>query len=95
MGAASHSAPRSTVRRTARPSWGYIVEYPQAVFSGASEEHGQVDLSACDDKPQIGEQVQVLPVHPCPCFNEHDQIFAVRRGRVEAVWPVDARGQIR
>ena len=53
------------------------------------------DLSACDDKPQIGEQVQVLPVHPCPCFNEHDQIFAVRRGRVEAVWPVDARGQIR
>ena len=74
---------------------GHIVEYPQAVFSGASEEHGQVDLSACDDKPQIGEQVQVLPVHPCPCFNEHDQIFAVRRGRVEAVWPVDARGQIR
>lgn len=74
---------------------GHIVEYPQAVFSGASEEHGHIDLSACDDKPQIGEQVQVLPVHPCPCFNEHDQIFAVRRGRVEAVWPVDARGQIR
>ncbi len=74
---------------------GHIVEYPQAVFSGASEEHGHADLSACDDKPQIGEQVQVLPVHPCPCFNEHDQIFAVRGGRVEAVWPVDARGQIR
>ena len=74
---------------------GHIVEYPQAVFCGASEEHGQVDLSACDDKPQIGEQVQVLPVHPCPCFNEHDQIVAVRGGRVEAFWPVDARGQIR
>ena len=74
---------------------GHIVEYPQAIFYGASEEHGQIDLSACDDAPQIGEQVQVLPVHPCPCFNEHDQIVAVRNGRVEAFWPVDARGQIR
>ena len=94
-GSKSLSATRSIVEEDGSSTKGHIVEYPQAIFSGFSEEHGQVDLSACDDKPQIGEQVQVLPVHPCPCFNEHDQIFAVRRGRVEAVWPVDARGQIR
>ena len=76
-------------------SMGHIVEYPEAMLSGASEEHGHVDVSACKRKPEIGERVQVLPVHPCPCFNEHDQIFAVRRGEVEAVWPVDARGRIR
>ena len=76
-------------------SMGHIVEYPDARFSGASEEHGHVDLSASDKKPEIGERVQVLPVHPCPCFNEHDEIVAVRGGRVEAVWPVDARGRIR
>jgi D-serine deaminase-like pyridoxal phosphate-dependent protein len=76
-------------------SMGYIVEYPDARIAGASEEHGHVDLSVCERKPEIGERVQVLPVHPCPCFNEHDEIVAVRRGEVEAIWPVDARGRIR
>lgn len=74
---------------------GRIVEYPDARLGGASEEHGHVDVSRCPRKPQIGERVQVIPVHPCPTFNEHDTIAAVRAGQVEAIWPVHARGQIR
>jgi D-serine deaminase-like pyridoxal phosphate-dependent protein len=74
---------------------GYVVEYPQARLSGASEEHGQIDLSACERKPEIGERVQVILAHPCPCFNEHDEIYALRENQVEAVWSVDARGAIR
>jgi D-serine deaminase-like pyridoxal phosphate-dependent protein len=77
-----------------KSSMGHIVEYPEARFYGASEEHGHVDVSACASKPRIGERVQVIPVHPCPCFNEHDQIAGVRKGEVEALWPVDARGRI-
>ena len=74
---------------------GHIVEYPDARFSGASEEHGNVDVSVCERKPVIGERVQVLPVHPCPCVNEHDEMVAVREGNVEAVWPIPARGRSR
>ena len=77
------------------PSMGHIVEYPDARFRGASEEHGSVDVSACERKPAIGERVQVLPVHACPCVNEHDEMVAVRKGKVEAVWPILARGKIR
>lgn len=77
------------------PSIGYIVEYPDAQFYGFSEEHGHVNISACVKKPQIGERVQVLPVHPCPCVNEHDELVAIRNGEVEAVWPILARGKIR
>ncbi|MBX3014519.1 MAG: alanine racemase, partial [Caldilineaceae bacterium] len=77
------------------PSIGYIVEYPDAYFYKFSEEHGHVDISACEKKPVIGERVQVLPVHPCPCVNEHDEIVAIRQGRVEARWPIYARGKIR
>ena len=77
------------------PSMGHIIEYPQARFTGASEEHGNVDLSPSQPRPALGERVQVIPVHPCPCVNEHDQMVAVRGEQVEAVWPVDARGQIR
>jgi D-serine deaminase-like pyridoxal phosphate-dependent protein len=76
-------------------SMGYIVEYPDAHFYAWSEEHGHIDVSRCSRKPEIGERVQVLPVHPCPCVNEHDEIVAIRKGRVEAVWPVHARGKIR
>lgn len=76
-------------------SIGYIVEYPEARFYGFSEEHGHVDISACTKKPEIGERVTVLPVHPCPCVNEHEEMVAVRKGRVEAVWPIYARGKIR
>ncbi len=85
----------STLKVDQGESMGYIVEYPEARFYGASEEHGHVDVSACAQKPEIGERVQVLPVHPCPCVNEHDELVAVRKGRVEAVWPVHARGKIR
>jgi D-serine deaminase-like pyridoxal phosphate-dependent protein len=77
------------------PCMGYIVEYPRARLYGASEEHGHVDVSACDPRPRLGERVQVLPVHPCPCVNEHDEMAAVRRGTVEAIWPVHARGRMR
>ncbi len=77
------------------PCAGHIVEYPEARIHGFSEEHGHVDISACDRKPEIGERVQVLPVHPCPCVNEHDELVAVRKGRVQAVWPIHARGKIR
>jgi D-serine deaminase-like pyridoxal phosphate-dependent protein len=74
---------------------GHIIEFPEARFSGASEEHAQVDVSRCDPQPQIGDRVQVIPVHPCPTFNEHDLIAAVRGDLVEAFWPVHARGAIR
>ena len=85
----------SVLTTEAGPSMGHLVEYPDARFTGASEEHGHVDVSACASRPRIGERVQVLPVHPCPCVNEHDEIVAVRAGRVVARWPVHARGRVR
>jgi D-serine deaminase-like pyridoxal phosphate-dependent protein len=74
---------------------GHIIEFSEARFSGASEEHAHVDVSHCEARPQIGDRVRVIPVHPCPTFNEHDLIAAVRGDRVEAFWPVHARGAIR
>jgi D-serine deaminase-like pyridoxal phosphate-dependent protein len=95
LDAGSKTMSASTLQTPHGTSMGYIVEYPEARFYGCSEEHGHVDVSACAVKPQIGERVQVLPVHPCPCVNEHDEMVAVRKGVVEAVWPIYARGKIR
>jgi D-serine deaminase-like pyridoxal phosphate-dependent protein len=77
--------------------FGRIVEYPDAVIAQQSEEHGHVDLSACppDKRPEIGERVTVIPNHVCTTTNMHDEVYGVRQGKVEVVWPVLARGKVR
>ena len=75
--------------------FGRIVEYPDARITGFSEEHGMVDLAACAKKPKIGEVVSVIPNHCCVVTNMMDEVIGVRRGVVEAVFPVAARGKVR
>jgi D-serine deaminase-like pyridoxal phosphate-dependent protein len=75
--------------------YGRIVEYPEAEITGFSEEHGMVDLSASAKKPKVGEVVNVIPNHCCVVTNMMDEIYGVRGGKVEVVWPVAARGKVR
>jgi len=77
------------------PSYGTIVEYPQASIYGYSEEHANVDLSRCERKPALGERVTVIPNHCCTVSNLHDEILGVRGGVVELTWRVRARGLVR
>jgi D-serine deaminase-like pyridoxal phosphate-dependent protein len=75
--------------------FGRIVEYPDAQVTGFSEEHGIVDLSGLAKKPKIGEVVSVIPNHCCVVTNMMDEVYAARKGVVEAVYPVAARGKVR
>jgi D-serine deaminase-like pyridoxal phosphate-dependent protein len=75
--------------------FGRVVEYPDAQVTGFSEEHGILDLSACARKPKIGEVISVIPNHCCVVTNMMDEIYAARNGKVEAVYPVAARGKVR
>jgi D-serine deaminase-like pyridoxal phosphate-dependent protein len=75
--------------------YGRIVEYPDAQIAGFSEEHGNVDLAASARKPKVGEVVSVIPNHCCVVTNMVDEIYGVRGGKVEVVWPVAARGKVR
>jgi D-serine deaminase-like pyridoxal phosphate-dependent protein len=75
--------------------YGYFPDYPEAVTFAQSEEHGHVDVSKCVRRPEIGERVQVIVNHACGTTNLHNEVVAHRRGRVEAIWPVAARGLLR
>ena len=73
---------------------GYIVEYPLAKMARLSEEHGEVDLSLSDQRPKLGERVQVIINHICPCVNLQDQVWLKEEdGSLEPL-PVDARGKL-
>ena len=75
--------------------YGHLLEYPEAAVVNLSEEHGVVDLAACRARPEIGEVVEVVPNHCCVVSNMVDEVYGVRDGTVEAVWPVAARGEVR
>jgi D-serine deaminase-like pyridoxal phosphate-dependent protein len=60
-----------------------------------SEEHAVVDFSGCAERPAVGEVVSVVPNHCCVVTNMVDEIYGVRSGAVEVVWPVAARGRVR
>jgi D-serine deaminase-like pyridoxal phosphate-dependent protein len=80
---------------TPEGGYGYFPAYPEAVTTSQSEEHGHVDVSRCSQKPKIGERVQVIPNHACGTTNLHNEVVAHRRGRIEAIWLVAARGLLR
>ena len=39
--------------------------------------------------------VSVIPNHCCVVTNMMDEVYAARKGEVEAVYPVAARGKVR
>ncbi|MBB4120271.1 alanine racemase [Martelella radicis] len=76
------------------PGHGLIREYPDAVIERLTEEHGMVDLSACETKPEIGERLRIVPNHVCPVSNLHDSVLVLENGSLSE-WRVDARGLTR
>ncbi len=74
--------------------YGYIVEYPNAKMARLSEEHGQVDVSASEKRPKVGERISVIPNHICPCVNLQDRIWLLESdGNVRPLC-VDGRGKL-
>jgi D-serine deaminase-like pyridoxal phosphate-dependent protein len=76
-------------------AYGLVVEYPDAVLYGLSEEHGHLDLSACERRPAIGDVVTIVPNHACGTVNMHDEIALHRGGGEIEIVRVEGRGLVR
>lgn len=74
--------------------FGRIIEHPNARIHKFSEEHGFLDLARCNDKPEVGEIVRVIPNHVCVAVNMVDQLVAVRGDEIVEIIPVAARGRL-
>lgn len=75
--------------------FGQVVDYPEAVIKGLSEEHGVIDLSNCTGaRPQIGDKIRIIPNHTCVVSNLFDQMVFHRDGVVTRVEDVAARGLV-
>jgi len=61
---------------------------------GVSDEHTVLERNGAGPDLLLGDKPLLIPGHIDPTVNLHDWIVAVRGDRVEAVWPIDARGAI-
>lgn len=73
--------------------FGYVVEYPEARIKQLSEEHGQIDVTKCRERPRIGERVTIIPNHICPCVNLQAAVWWMEPGERLQQMVVDARGK--
>ncbi|MEM8856466.1 MAG: D-TA family PLP-dependent enzyme, partial [Pseudomonadota bacterium] len=76
------------------PGHGLIREYPDGEIASLSEEHGMMDLSRSERRPEVGEVVTIVPNHVCVAVNMVDRLIAVKGQEIVGPIPVDARGRL-
>jgi D-serine deaminase-like pyridoxal phosphate-dependent protein len=72
--------------------FGLVVGRPEATVVSLSDEHGVLSVPDAGAY-KIGEVIQIIPNHICPCVNLYDHAFVAHEGIVRDVWEVSARGQ--
>src|SRR5690606_35759655 len=68
-----------------------VWQRPGLEYTHASDEHGWVEG---DPAPALGEKLLLVPGHCDPTVNLYDWYVCIRRGVVEDVWPITARGAL-
>src|SRR5260221_573293 len=67
---------------------------PGVAYVKASDEHGVLKIAAGAKAPMLGEKLLLVPGHCDPTVNLYDCLVCVRKGKVETLWPVTARGAV-
>ena len=71
-----------------------VHERPGVEYTKASDEHGVLKIAAGAKAPRLGEKLLLVPGHCDPTVNLYDWLVCSRKGKVEALWPVTARGAV-
>jgi D-serine deaminase-like pyridoxal phosphate-dependent protein len=62
------------------------------VYNAGSDEFGVIKYEKAEKTYKVGDKLELIAPHCDPVVNEYDQMYAIRKDRVEAVWPILARG---
>lgn len=69
-----------------------VADLEGAEYLKASDEHGVIRLAG--GTVPLGHKLKLIPGHCDPTVNLYDYYVCVRDGRVEALWPITARGAL-
>ena len=71
-----------------------VWQRPGVTYTLASDEHGFLEIAAGAAAPALGEKLLLVPGHCDPTINLYDWYVGVRKGVVESLWPITARGAL-
>jgi D-serine deaminase-like pyridoxal phosphate-dependent protein len=70
-----------------------VVGEPDMEYNAGSDEFGVITVKAARKAYAIGDKLDLIVPHCDPVVNLYDQMYGIRKDRVEVVWPVTARGK--
>jgi D-serine deaminase-like pyridoxal phosphate-dependent protein len=68
---------------------------PEIASLRLSAEHMPIELAHPSETPKVGDQVEMIVGYSDTTVHLHDQMIAMRKGRIEAIWQIAARGRSR
>lgn len=69
------------------------IDLPGVRHLRLSAEHTTIELDSPSEAPRIGDRLEFIVGYSDTTVHLHEEIVGIRQGRIEAVWPVAARGR--
>jgi 3-hydroxy-D-aspartate aldolase len=70
-----------------------VAGHPDLMFEFAGDEHGKLRSTAGAVQLRPGDRIELIPAHCDTTINLYDAYTVMRDGRVEGLWPIEARGR--
>jgi D-serine deaminase-like pyridoxal phosphate-dependent protein len=70
-----------------------VWQRPEIRYVKAADDHGVLEVPP-EATLALGDVLMLIPGHCDPTVNLYDEIICIRGDRVEAVWPIEARGAL-
>lgn len=70
-----------------------VIGEPGFRYTAGSDEFGSIQYETANKTYKVGDKLELIVSHCDPVVNLYDAFYGVRNDRVEAVWPVTARGK--
>lgn len=84
-----------TFAHTGGSPYGNVIDDLDVPVYRMSVEHGFLDIRKASRPYHVGDMLTIIPNGTEVMINQHDEFVGLRGGRVEAIWPIAARGKIR
>ncbi len=80
---------------TINEPWSIVKGEPGMTYRSDSDEFGIIRYLERTRIFHVGEKLELIVSHCDPVVNLYDQMYVTRQDRVEAIWPIAARGMSR
>lgn len=78
---------------TINQPWSIVKGESGMTYRSGSDEFGTLRYENASRTYRVGDKLELIVSHCDPVVNLYDQMYAIRNDRVEAVWPIAARGK--